>query len=102
MTRLRKMVLEELQRRNYSKSTARAYLRVIRDFAGYFHSSPDKLGRNTFESFRHTSSVTGIWSLELSSSTVQACGFCSSKRCTAISWWTTFRCRKSRSGCQPF
>lgn len=52
MTRLRKMVLEELQRRNYSKSTARAYLRVIRDFAGYFHSSPDKLGPEHVREFQ--------------------------------------------------
>jgi integrase/recombinase XerD len=52
VTRLRKMVLEELQRRNYSKSTARAYLRVIRDFAGYFHSSPDKLGPEHVREFQ--------------------------------------------------
>jgi site-specific recombinase XerD len=37
-------MLEELQRRNYSQSTARIYLHVVRDFAEYFHQSPDKLG----------------------------------------------------------
>ena len=52
MTRLRKMVLEELQRRNYSKSTARAYIRVIRDFAAYFHRSPDKLGPEQVREFQ--------------------------------------------------
>ena len=44
MTRLRRMMLEELQRRNYSAITTRNYLRVVSDFAKYFGKSPDKLG----------------------------------------------------------
>jgi integrase/recombinase XerD len=44
VTQLRQKMLEELQRRNYSQSTARIYLHVVRDFAKYFHRSPDKLG----------------------------------------------------------
>jgi integrase/recombinase XerD len=36
--------LEELQRRNYSHRTAKIYVRVVRDFAVYFHQRPDKLG----------------------------------------------------------
>src|SRR5439155_22008486 len=46
MTRLRKMMLEELQRRNYSAITTRNYLRVVTEFAKYFGKSPDKLGPN--------------------------------------------------------
>ena len=38
------MMLEELQRRNYSKETTKAYLFTVRDFAKYFHRSPDELG----------------------------------------------------------
>jgi site-specific recombinase XerD len=38
------MMLEELQRRNYTQETIRAYLFTIRDFAKYFHRSPDELG----------------------------------------------------------
>jgi site-specific recombinase XerD len=37
-------VLEELERRNYSKATAHAYVGAIRRFAEYFHRSPDQLG----------------------------------------------------------
>jgi integrase/recombinase XerD len=44
MTRLRKMMLDELERRNYSQTTRRAYLRGVQDFARHFHRSPDQLG----------------------------------------------------------
>jgi site-specific recombinase XerD len=37
-------MLEELRRRNYSHRTARTYVRIVRDFAEYFHQPPDKLG----------------------------------------------------------
>ena len=44
MTRLRKLVLEELERRNYSQETTRAYVHAIKDFALYFKRPPDQLG----------------------------------------------------------
>ena len=44
MTHLRKMMLEELQRRNYSESTTRCYIRTVEDFAKRFKRSPDRLG----------------------------------------------------------
>ena len=44
MTHLRKMMLEELQRRNYSQHTTRSYIRTVEDFARHFHCSPDRLG----------------------------------------------------------
>ena len=44
MTQLRKKMLEEIQRRNYSHRTARTYVRIVHDFAEYFHQPPDKLG----------------------------------------------------------
>ena len=44
MTHLRKLMLEELQRRNYTQSTTRAYLRTIDDSARHFHRPPDQLG----------------------------------------------------------
>ena len=44
MTQLRKKVLEELERRNYSQATARAYVGAIGRFAAHFHCPPDRLG----------------------------------------------------------
>ena len=44
MTHLRKLMLEELQRRNYAENTIRHYLRAVEDFARRFRCSPDRLG----------------------------------------------------------
>jgi integrase/recombinase XerD len=44
VTHLRKMMLEDLQRRNYSQHTTRSYIRTVEDFARHFHCSPDRLG----------------------------------------------------------
>ena len=52
MTRLRKMMLEELQRRNYSAITTRNYLRVVANFAKHFGKSPDKLGLNELRTYQ--------------------------------------------------
>src|SRR5215813_6526573 len=43
MTRLRKMMLDELERRNYSQTTRRAYLLGVEQFARHFQRSPDQL-----------------------------------------------------------
>jgi integrase/recombinase XerD len=44
VTHLRKMMLEELQRRNYSENTTRSYIRTVEDFAQRFNLPPDRLG----------------------------------------------------------
>jgi integrase/recombinase XerD len=44
MTHLRKMMLEELERRNYAQTTTHLYIQTIEDFARYFKRSPDQLG----------------------------------------------------------
>ena len=38
------MMLEELQRRNYSENTIRCYIRTVEDFSRRFNCSPDRLG----------------------------------------------------------
>lgn len=52
MTALRKRMLEELQRRNYSPETARLYLGTVKDFARYFGKSPDKLRQEDFRQYQ--------------------------------------------------
>src|SRR6266581_4472011 len=46
------MMLEELQRRDYSAITTRNYLRVVTEFAKYFGKSPDKLGPNELRTYQ--------------------------------------------------
>lgn len=52
MTALRKRMLEELQRRNYSPETTRLYLGTVKDFARYFGKSPDKLGQEDLRQYQ--------------------------------------------------
>ena len=44
MTDLRKLMLEELQRRNFSQETIRSYIYAVEDFSRHFSCSPDRLG----------------------------------------------------------
>ena len=44
MTHLRKIMLEELHRRNYAQTTIQRYLRTVEDFSRYFQRSPDQRG----------------------------------------------------------
>ncbi len=52
MTQLRKMMLEELQRRNYSQTTVNTYLKVVEDFARHFHRPPDELGKEQIRAYQ--------------------------------------------------
>jgi site-specific recombinase XerD len=46
------MMLEELQRRNYSHGTIRHHLRAVEEFANHYGKSPDKLGLNELRSYQ--------------------------------------------------
>ena len=52
MTQLRRMMLEELQRRNYSHQTIRAYLRAVTQFAKHFGKRPDQLGPDELRTYQ--------------------------------------------------
>jgi hypothetical protein len=46
------MMLEELQRRNNSQATVRAYLLAVSQFADFFHRPPDQLGADQIRQFQ--------------------------------------------------
>jgi hypothetical protein len=52
VTQLRKMMLDELQRRNYAQSTVEAYITALREFAAYFKRPPDQLGPEHIRQFQ--------------------------------------------------
>ena len=45
MTHLRKLMLEELQRRNFARTTIQYYLHAVEGFTRYFGKPPDRLGQ---------------------------------------------------------
>jgi len=46
------MMLEELQRRNFSQTTVKTYLKVMEDFARHFHRPPDQLGKEHIRTYQ--------------------------------------------------
>jgi integrase/recombinase XerD len=52
VTRLRTMMLEELQRRNYAQNTVRTYIKIVERFAAHFGRSPERLGPNEIRSYQ--------------------------------------------------
>jgi site-specific recombinase XerD len=60
-------MLEELQRRNFSSSTIRGYIRTVRDFAAHFHKPPDQLGVEQVRQFQ----LHMLRDLKLATGTVQ-------------------------------
>jgi integrase/recombinase XerD len=52
VTHLRRIMLEELQRRHYSESTTRYYIRAVERFARHFRCPPDRLGRRHIREYQ--------------------------------------------------
>jgi integrase/recombinase XerD len=52
VTHLRKVILEELERRNYSDGTASGYISSVAEFARHFGKSPDQLGPDELRSYQ--------------------------------------------------
>jgi hypothetical protein len=57
VTHLRKMMLEELQRRNYSEDTARFYIHTVEDFSRRFNCRPDRLSKGRGLRIMYTCSI---------------------------------------------
>ena len=52
MPHLRRVLLEELQRRNYAKTTVDCYVRVIEQLAKHFKRSPDHLNQDHLRAYQ--------------------------------------------------
>jgi len=52
VTHLRKIMLEELQRRNFAATTIATYLRAVEGFAKYFGKRPDHLNRDHLREYQ--------------------------------------------------
>jgi len=52
VTPLRRRMLDELQRRNYTTDTIRGYIHAVKEFAEYFGKSPEALGAEEVREFQ--------------------------------------------------
>jgi integrase/recombinase XerD len=52
VTPLRRRMLDELQRRNYTADTIRGYIHAVKEFAEYFGKSPEVLGAEKVREFQ--------------------------------------------------
>ena len=52
MTRLREVMLEELQRRNFAQTTVQYYLKAVEDFAVHFGKPPDQLNADHLRQYQ--------------------------------------------------
>jgi len=73
VTHLRQLMLDELQRRNYSPGTTRCYIHAVEDLSKYFHRSPERLGPSHIRKYQ----VHLFRDRELSPGTIQS-------RCAAL------------------
>ena len=82
MTHLRQLMLDELQRRNYSEH--RAVLPACGGGVRHTHRSPEQLGPDHVASTRSIGSATASFRLERLQGRRQRCGFCSSAHCAVL------------------
>jgi hypothetical protein len=60
VTHLRKVMLGELQRRNFSQATIRAYIGAVERFARFFGKPPDYSTARTVGGFQVPSRIDGV------------------------------------------
>ena len=91
MTHLRQLMLDELQRRNYSPNTVRSYLHAVEEFASTFVGLPNSLDPIMYASIRSICSATASFRHGPSLVRRRRCGSCSSRHC--VGPISPMRCR---------
>jgi site-specific recombinase XerD len=100
VTQLRQKMLEELQRRNYSHRTAKTYVRIVREFATYFHRPPDKLGPEQIRQYQAHLFQSKKLTPATVSQYVSALRFFLSRHCIGTFSPSTFRFQNPASDCR--
>jgi integrase/recombinase XerD len=101
VTKLRKKMLEEIQRRNYSHRTGKTYVRIVRDFAEYFHQPPDRLGPEQIRQYQALLFQAKKLAPATVSQYVSALRFLFVKTCADTFSPSTFRFPNPASDCRP-
>ena len=86
MTHFRRLMLEELERRNYAQATTCVYLQTVEGFAHYFKRPPDSSALSTSVSVGRVCSVRGNSPLTLSHNGWR-CASSSSRRLSKLGAW---------------
>jgi len=84
MTHLRKMMLEELERRNYAQTTIDCYLQAVADFSLHFHRPPNQLGPDHIRQYQ--AHLFGQRKLEPSTVTQRLAALRLHRRCKRTRW----------------
>jgi len=77
VTHLRQLMLDELQRRNYSPNTVRSYVHAVEDFARYFAVRRSSLDRTMYADTRSIYFAIASSPRAPSKDGQQRCDFCS-------------------------
>jgi hypothetical protein len=101
VTHLRQLMLDELQRRNYSPNTVRSYVNAVEEFARYFRRSPEQLGPDHVREYESICFAIASSRRGLSKDGRQLCGSCSSRRSAGLTCPMRSRFRSSTSVCRP-
>ena len=101
MTHLRKMMLDELQRRNYAQNTVRSYISAVESSRHTSKSVPIGSGRSTSEPIRFICFATLSSPQAPSNNEGPLCGFSSVRHSDGRIWGIIFHSRNGKAHSLP-
>ena len=102
MTHLRQMMLDELQRRNYSQNTVRSYIHAVKILRSTSTVRPTASGQTTSASTRSICFAIANSRRVRSKVVLPLCVFSSSRRCDDRTFPITFHFPSVRGGCPRY